>query len=269
MNSNSPRMSYLVFALAFLFCSMAAGSASAIEGIHYDGSSQIYWAIVKDSSELFTKETGIKVTAEDRKTQDAIPSLVSGRCNVGGLARKMKLSEKAQNQDLFETLIAKDHMAVFVSKDSKIDSLTLDQVKKAFSGEIADWKDLGDEPGPVQVVIPQTKTASNNNFASMAMGEANFSKDSVITDTAGGVLDAARGKRAISFISYGAVAGKPDFKVIKIDGKSAGSEGYPLAQDMYFATIGKPSGDVAKYIDFFLTGSGKEAIQKAGLLSAK
>ena len=88
-------------------------------GIHYDGSSQIYWAFVKDTAEQFTKETGIPVVAEDRKTQDAVPSLVSGRCNVGGLARKMKLAEKAQNQNLTETLIARDHIAVFVPKQQQ------------------------------------------------------------------------------------------------------------------------------------------------------
>ncbi len=269
MKANLCKITRYLIVSAALVVLAGVGGAFAVEGIHYDGSSQIYWAIVKDTSEAFTKETGIKVTAEDRKTQDAIPSLVSGRSNVGGLARKMKLSEKAQNKDLAETLIAKDHIAVFVPKGSKVESLTLDQLKKVFSGEVADWKDVGDEPGPVQVVIPQTKTASNRNFADNAMGEAPFAKTSIITETAGAVLEAAAGKRAISFISYGAVASQAEFKVIKVDGKSPGSDGYPIAQEMYFATIGTPQGDVAKYIDFFLNGSGKDFIKKAGLLPAK
>ncbi|MFZ2445951.1 MAG: substrate-binding domain-containing protein [Syntrophobacteraceae bacterium] len=258
----------VIVALAMVGLMFGVSGALAVEGIHYDGSSQIYWALVKGSADLFTKETGIKVTGEDRKTQDAVPSLVSGRSNVGGLARKLKLAEKSENQALTETLVAKDHMAVFVPKDSKVASLTLDQVKQIFSGAIADWKDVGDDPGPIKVVIPQTKTTSNRNFAERVMGDAQFAKDSAITETAGAVLEEAKGKRSISFISFGAVSNRPEFKVVKVDGKSPGSDGYAISQEMYFATIGPPSGDVKKYVDFFLTGSGKDFIKKVGLLPA-
>ena len=245
----------------------AVKEVSAEGGIHYDGSSQVYWALVKDTAEQFTKDTGIKVVAEDRKTQDAVPSLVSGRCNVGGLARKMKLAEKAQNQDLTETLIARDHIAVFVPKNSKVDQLSKADLKKVFAGEITDWKDLGDEPGPIQLVMAQTKTACTTNFRELVMGDAPFAQTSTITETAGAVLEAAKGKRAISYISFGALANKPEFKVIKIDGKNPGEAAYPIAQEMYFATVGPPAGEVKKYVDFFLTGAGKDFIKKAGLLS--
>jgi phosphate transport system substrate-binding protein len=247
----------------------AAAQVGAQGGIHYDGSSQIYWAFVKDSAELFTKESGVPVVAEDRKTQDAVPSLVSGRANVGGLARKLKLAEKAQNQELTETLIARDHIAVFVPQSSKVTEISLQNLKKVFSGEITDWKDLGDDPGPIQLVIAQTKTACTTNFRELVMGDAPFAQSCIITETAGAVLEEAKGKRAISYISYGAVAQKPEFKVLKVDSKNPADAGYPIAQEMYMATIGQPSGDVKKYLDFFMTGAGKDFITKAGLLPAK
>lgn len=247
---------------------IGAVNVLAQDDIRFDGSSQMYWAFVKDSADVFTKESGIKVTAEDRKTQDAVPSLVSGRCNVGGMARKMKLSEKAQGQDLVETLVAKDHIAVFIPKDIKVEGLSLEDLKKVFSGQITDWKDAGESPGPIQVVIPQTKTASNNNFSEIVMQGAPFVQSSIITETAGGVLDETKGKRAISFISFGAVSSKTDFKVLKINGKLPSEDGYPIAQEMYLVTKGQPADNVKKYIDFFLSGGGKEIIVKAGLLPA-
>lgn len=243
--------------------------ALAIEGIHYDGSSQIYWAFIKDSSDLFTKETGIQIVAEDRKTQDAVPSLVSGRSNVGGLARKMKLAEKGTGQELVETLVARDNIAVFVPKDFKLDQLSKEALKKVFSGETIDWKDLGEAPGPIQVVIAQIKTACTTNFRELVMGDAPFAPSGIITETAGAVLEAAKGKRSISFISFGAVSKVQDFKVLKIDGKNPTDAGYPISQEMYLVTQGQPSADVKKYIEFFLVGAGKEFIKKAGLTPAK
>lgn len=264
--------SWMVAVALGIFLFTLTGTVSEVAaqgGIRYDGSSQIYWALVKDSAEIFTKETGLSVAAEDRKTQDAVPSLVSGRCNVGGLARKMKLAEKGQNQSLTETLVARDHIAVFVPSNGKVQNLSKETLKKVFSGEITDWKDIGDEPGPIQIVMAQTKTACTTNFKELVMGETPFAQSSTITETAGAVLDQAKGKRAISFISLGALANKPEFKVIKIDEKNPGESGYPIAQEMYFATLGTPEGDVKKYVDFFLTGSGKEFIKKAGLLPAQ
>ncbi len=263
-------MEALKLCLLALFAVVSGFSvALAVDGIHYDGSSQVYWACIKDSAEQFAKETGVKVVAEDRKTQDAVPSLVSGRCNVGGLARKLKLSEKGMGQDLVETLIAKDNIAVFVPKNSNLDQLTKELLKKVFSGEVTDWKDLGEAPGPIQVVIAQIKTACTTNFREMVMGDAPFAASSIITETAGAVLEAAKDKRSISFISFGAVSQLPDFKVLKIDGKKPTDAGYSISQEMYLVTQGQPSGDVKKYIDFFLAGAGKEYIKKAGLLPAQ
>jgi phosphate transport system substrate-binding protein len=267
MNKNSLWVGIVVLGVLMFAWGGAVKEVFAQGGIHYDGSSQVYWAFVKDTAEQFTKDTGIKVVAEDRKTQDAVPSLVSGRCNVGGLARKLKLAEKAQNQDLTETLIARDHIAVFVPKNSKVDQLSKADLKKVFAGEITDWKDLGDEPGPIQLVMAQTKTACTTNFRELVMGDTPFAQTSTITETAGAVLEAAKGKRAISFISFGALANKPEFKVVKIDGKNPGEAAYPISQEMYFATVGPPAGEAKKYVDFFLTGAGKDFIKKAGLLA--
>jgi phosphate transport system substrate-binding protein len=248
-------------------CLLTAFAFGAEESIQYDGSSQVYWAFVKETAEAFTKETGIKVEAKDRKTQDAVPALVAGSCNVGGLARKLTLAEKAQGGDLVETLIAKDHIAIFVPANSKVAELTMEQVKKVFAGEIKDWKELGDEPGAIQVVIPQTKTACNVNFTKIALGgAATYAPNALITETAGKVLEEAKGKRAISFISYGAVNTHAEFKVLKVDGKKAGEEGYAIAQSFYLATKGVPTGATKTYLKYFQSGAGKTFIVKAGLL---
>jgi ABC-type phosphate transport system substrate-binding protein len=119
------------------------------------------------------------------------------------------------------------------------------------------------------VVIPQTRTASNRNFAEIVMGDATFPASSVITETAGAVLEAVKGKRAISFISFGAISNKPEFKILKVDGKSPSDSGYPINQEMYFITLGEPSGNIKKYVDFFLAGPGRDFIVKAGLLPGK
>lgn len=253
---------------------VAAGMAlspapAAAEDIHVIGSSQMYHAFIKDSMAPFSQAAGVKVTADDRRSRDAVPGLVAGKCNVGATANKLSPEEKAQDAKLTETLVARDHIAVFVPKGSSVTGLGKDQLRKVMTGEIKDWGAIGGAAGPITVVIPQSRTACNKNFSAVIMGDAQFSQASVVSSTAGDVLSDAKGKPAISFISFGAVSDNPDFKVIKIDGKAPGEAGYPIAQEMYLVTLGPPAGAVKQYVDFFLTGAGKDIIKKAGLLPAK
>lgn len=254
-------------ALALSVLALAPAAASA--DIHVIGSSQMYHAFIKDSLEPFTKATGVKATADDLRSRDAVPGLVAGKCNVGATANKLSDDEKAQDKTLTEILVARDHIAVFVPKGSAVDNLTKDQLRKVMAGEIKDWSEIGGAAGAITVVIPQSRTACNKNFAKAVMGETPFSAGSVVSSTAGDVLADAKGRPAISFISFGAVSGNPDFKVLKVDGKAPGDAGYLIAQDMYLVTLGAPAGEVKQYVDFFITGAGKDIIKAAGLLPAK
>lgn len=258
-----------VLALAAVAGLAFSPAPAAAEDIHVIGSSQMYHAFIKDSIEPFAKAAGVKVTADDRRSRDAAPGLVAGKCNVGATAEKLSAEEKAQDAKLTEILVARDHIAVFVPKGSAVTGLSKDQLRKVMAGEIKDWSAVGGAAGPITVVIPQSRTACNKNFSDAVMGDAQFSPASVVSSTAGDVLNDAKGKPAISFISYGAVSGSPDFKVVKVDGKSPDEAGYPIAQDMYLLTLGPPAGAVKQYIDFFLTGAGKDIIKKAGLAPAK
>ena len=114
---------------------------------------------VKTSAELFTREGGTKLTAEDRKIRVTAPALLSARCNFGGSAREMKLSEKAKRSDLVEILIARNDTAVFVNTASRCEDINLDALRRVFKGEVTDWKTLAGTPGPIQIVIPQIQTA--------------------------------------------------------------------------------------------------------------
>ncbi|MDD4125753.1 MAG: substrate-binding domain-containing protein [Eubacteriales bacterium] len=53
----------------------------------------------------------------------------------------MKDSEKAV---LTGKVIAQDGIAVIVNKDSKVNNLTSEQIKKIYLGEIKDWSEITD-----------------------------------------------------------------------------------------------------------------------------
>jgi phosphate transport system substrate-binding protein len=173
-----------------------------------------------------------------------------------------------ENRVLRETLMAFDSMAVIVPKDCKVKEVSLDVLRQIFSGQISNWEQLKDKPGPIQVIIPRAETTAHANFAAQVLGQNRFSPNSTLVHTAGSVIRAFRGRRAISFGSYGMVSGRSEIAVLKVDGRHPEEKDYPLRQELYFLTAGQPEGAVKRYVDFFLQGRGREFLQRVGMLPA-
>jgi phosphate transport system substrate-binding protein len=262
MNSKSP--SFILSAVLFLLCLPIMVHSEDI--ISYDGSSQIYRAFIMDTANAFTKETGIKVVVKERKTNDAVPSLLAGTCNVGGIARKMTKEEKALGPNLIEVLICYDHIAVLVSKKNPVSSISMKQLRDVFSGKITEWKDLNGNANKIKVVIPSEKTASNENFRKSVMSGLSFSASATVTETAGAVLEKAD-ENSITFISYGAVSDNAKFKELTIDNISPGSKGYPIAQEMYLVIKNDAPEYVKSIIVYFTKGNGRKFLGTVKLVS--
>jgi len=255
---------YSLLLLTLLFSLPTAAYSEDI--ISYDGSSQIYRAFIMGTANDFTKETGIKVVAKERKTNDAVPSLIAGSCNVGGIARKMTAEEKINGPNLSEVLICYDHIAVLVSKSNPVKSVSMSQLRDIFSGKITEWRDLKGNATKIKVVIPSEKTASNENFRKSVMSGQSFSSAAVVTETAGAVLEKAE-ENSITFISYGAVSDNAKFKELAIDSIPPGYKGYPIAQEMYLVIKNDAPEHVKNFIIYFTKGTGRKYLGKVKLVS--
>ncbi|HPJ95084.1 MAG TPA: substrate-binding domain-containing protein [Deltaproteobacteria bacterium] len=254
-----------IVSLLIVFHSLS--SAFAEDAVYYDGSSQMYRAFVLNTAELFLKETGIRVFGEEHTSGDAVPALISGKCNIGGVARKMNDQERAMGKDLEEVLICKDHMAVVAYGMELDNGLTMGQLQNIFSGVITDWKEVGGKPGPIRVVIPSSATACHKNFKKNVMGQLEFTPATVAVEKAGDVLGAVQTPGSITFISYMAVPEKPQYHILKIDGILPGFLDYTIAQDMYLV-IRKDAPDFVKnYVIFFIKGKGRAYLNEMRLIS--
>ncbi len=81
----------------------------------------------------------IEVNQSDSTT--GVTSAIEGACDLGMASRELKDSEKSQG--VTSKVIATDGIAVIVNKDSSVDNLTSDQVKKIFTGEVTKWNEIG------------------------------------------------------------------------------------------------------------------------------
>ena len=93
---------------------------------------------LKEAYLLVNPDADIEIQQSDSTT--GINNVKDGVCDIGMASRDLKDSELEAG--LVPTVIAMDGIAVIVSNDNEVTSLTSDQVRAIYMGEITDWDEV-------------------------------------------------------------------------------------------------------------------------------
>lgn len=187
---------------------------------------------------------------------------------------------KQNKVDLDIVPIAKDGFVFITHKDNPVDSLTIDQIQKIYSGEIKNWKELGGENLEIRPYQREMNSGSQTAMQQIVMKGRPLIKaiDTKIYMGMGGLVDAVaeyeNGKASIGYTYYYYINNlykNDQIKVLKINGITPENENlinnkYPFSTS-YYAVMRKdePDGSPARTLrDFLLTKTGQDMIQMAG-----
>ncbi|MBW2176055.1 MAG: substrate-binding domain-containing protein [Deltaproteobacteria bacterium] len=258
-------------AIIYMFAIMAAvlfGGVDKVTAdgmIRYGGSNQIYKAFDSELIQEFTRSTGIQVEAKASSSQSALYRLSNGNSDIASIARK--LYRKHEDYGYVQIPFSKDPLAVIANCACGADSLSESQVQDIFSGDIANWKEVGGIDVPILVVVPDPDTAANKNFRRQVMKHKEISYTfSAYDSTMAIVAIKSLPVGAVSFIANGDIAHEGDVKTLKIDGRLPADPGYPYFQVFYYVTKGQPEGNVKAFIDFAFSEKGKKIMYRNGMV---
>lgn len=242
--------------------------------------SEIYYHsyFIADKDEIEgTEET--RVPWYYSTTSNAFEELAKGNRDIIFCAQPSEEQKKyAEENDVhFKcTPIGREGFVFFVNEDNPVDNLTLDQVKKIYSGEITNWNQIG---GPdVQIKAYQREKGSGSQTAlKWMMGDTPImqpTKEEVI-DGMGGIIEVVENyknrKDAIGFsFRYFTQEMMIDHKIklLKINGiaptaDNISSGKYPLTSYFYAITT-ENSKNTEKLIEWILSEQGQKIIEKTG-----
>ena len=74
---------------------------------------------------------------------------------------------KADETGVTGTIVALDGIAIIVNKDSKVEDLTVDQLKQMFTGEITNWSEVGGDDGEIVLVGREAGSGTRDGFESI------------------------------------------------------------------------------------------------------
>ena len=165
-----------------------------------------------------------------------IEAVTNGTADIGDSSRALKDEEKAKGIE--ENIVAIDGIAVVTHKDNKVSDLTTDDLKKIYTGEITNWKDLGGDDQAIVVVGREAGSGTRGAFEEIL-----------------GIEDACKYAQKLDGV-------KASEKTIK-DGS------YTLQRPFVMATKGKiseQSKEVQAVFDFINSEAGQKVIEQVGLI---
>ena len=112
---------------------------------------------------------------------------------------------KADETGVTGTIVALDGIAIIVNKDSKVEDLTVDQLKQMFTGEITNWSEVGGDDGEIVLVGREAGSGTRDGFESIVDVKDSCKYAQELTAT-GAVISAVEANPlAIGYASLSAV----------------------------------------------------------------
>ncbi len=217
-------------------------------------------------------------------TGTGFAGLKDGSSDLAAASRPIKNSEHASLASLgdlrsadAEQVIAIDGLAIIVSPDNPVSSLSVEQVASLFAGEIRNWKALGGKDVPVELHARDDQSGTYDTFKELVMGVQvkTLAADAVryeSNDQLSQIVSSRPG--AIGFVGLASV-GKARALAIA-DGDSqpmlpskalVATEDYPLSRRLFFyANPAQQSQWTRTFLSFVHSAAGQAIVAKSGYI---
>ncbi len=227
--------------------------------------------------------TEAKEMVSHTTTHDSFKRLISGEVDLIFSVPISEDQRKAADDagvKLFMEPVAREGFVFVVNANNPVDSLTSDQLRKIYSGEITNWSQVGGNNEPILPYQRNTDSGSQN-YMTVFMGDTPLLKPQkeFTAIGMGGLMDAvavydnSAGAIGYSVYSYAAqmYANANKVKFIAVDGvapskATMADESYPLLSCTYLIYTDKSPESAKKFVERVLSDEGQTYVLESGYL---
>ena len=245
----------------------AASSTAALSGNVAAGGSTSMKNVIAALTEGFAEvEPGVTVSYDPTGSGAGITGATDKTLDIGLSSRALKDDEKA---DVDGTTIALDGIAIIVNNASKVEDLTVDQLKQMFTGEITNWSEVGGDDGEIVLIGREAGSGTRDGFESIVDVKDSCKYAQELTAT-GAVISAVEANPlAIGYASLSAVG--DTVKMVTVGGVECSEEtvkdgSYEVQRPFVFVTNKSVtlSEQAQAFFDFATSADAADLIRTAG-----
>jgi phosphate transport system substrate-binding protein len=191
-----------------------------------------------------------------------------GQADIGMTSRALTSAEANLYPGMQIIPLAYDSIVVVVNLDNPLKTLTIEDLRSIFSGEIINWKQVGGRDLPITVL-------EQNNTMLTVFKALVMDKLPIVGDPAD-ILPSNASVRAAVAAEPGAIGILPQnfvdnsLQLLALNGVQPSSEtilskSYPLVRPLYLLLMNEPSAETKAWLDFIFSDEGRQTILLEGL----
>ena len=218
-------------------------------------------------------------------TGTGFAGLKDGTADLAAASRPIKQSEAQSLSALgdlrsaeSEQVIAIDGLAVIVHPDNPVQSLSVEQVARLFSGEIANWRELGGANAAVELHARDDQSGTYDTFKELVLGSQGKTLATNATRyESNDALSLAVSRRsgAIGFVGLASVGKSKALAITDGDSQPmppttalVATEDYPLSRRLFlYADPQKQSKWTREFLTFVHSPAGQAIVEKSGYVA--
>jgi phosphate transport system substrate-binding protein len=176
--------------------------------------------------------------------------------------------------------VARDAFVFIVNAQNPVRSLTLEQLRAVFRGEMTNWAEVGGEDRPIEAFTRDRNSGSEELMRDLVMdGEDTIrAPESVLEGMMGPIDTVAGNPNAIAYSVYyyeEFMRPNPNNRLLAVNGivpsaETIASGEYPLTTEVYVVTRGDldPDSPAARLREWLLTEDGQRVVEDSGYVPA-
>jgi len=215
---------------------------------------------LKNAFERQFPNTSVATSAQG--SSQGIQSLLAGNVDVAASSRPLTPQERDRGLEAIP--VALDKIAIVVGINNPFNqSLTLEQVKGIFQGQITNWSQLGGPNSLIRVINRPPVSGTHQTFKEMVLNGENFGNSSNITTMdrdATTPLLRALGNDGIGYATYAQVENQQTVRSLPIDKDLPRSATYPLSRQLYYVYKNPPSQAAKDFLGYATSPQGQQVI---------
>ena len=263
-----------VLCLGLTACGGSSDEGGSVSGkVSLNGSTSMEKLVNALSESIKEEYPELQLEAQFTGTSAGLEALSSGSADIGNASRA--LSDEEKGKGIVENIVAIDGIATITNKSNKVTDLTTDQLKKIYTGEIKNWKELGGDDQAIVVIGRESGSGTRSAFEELLEIENQCQYAQELNETGAVLAKVAEIKGAIGYVSLDVI--DDTVTAMKLNGVEASEKtikdgSYTLQRPFVMATKGsidEQDEKVKAVFEFIESDAGQEVIKKVGLISPK
>jgi phosphate transport system substrate-binding protein len=179
----------------------AASEAELLGRLTLTGSSTVAPLAAEIARRFESRHPQVRVDVQTGGSSRGIRDAREGTADIGMASRGL---EAAEQNGLLAHAIARDEIAVILHATNPVETLSDEQIKAIYLGEISRWSEIGGRDAPITVVNKASGRATLEVFVKhYGLDEKMIDADIVIGENEQGVKTVAGNPDAIGYVSVG------------------------------------------------------------------